>query len=56
MLEKTWQGQAKNFRQEYMLKFTEDLLNKEMRTVKLIVELLTEHCKLTKHMSNLFLS
>lgn len=35
-----------------MFKFTDDLLNKGRRTVKLMVGLLTGHCCLNKHMSN----
>lgn len=40
------QRQVKKFINEYTPKFTETLLNKCKRTVKLIVELLTGHCRL----------
>lgn len=36
-----------------MLKFTEDLLSKGRRTIKLIVGLLTGHRRLNKQMSNI---
>ena len=45
------QRQAKEFIKERSAKFTEDLLRQNRKAIRIIVSLLTGHCRLNRHMS-----
>ena len=47
------QRQAKSFLEERKPKLTEELLNFGRKAVRILVGLLTGHCRLNKHMNNL---
>ena len=47
------QRHTKIFLQERKPKLTAELLNFDLKAVRVLVRLLTGHCRLNKHMSNL---
>ena len=50
------QRQAKQFIKEPSPKFAEDLLRRDRKSVRAVVGMLTGHCRLRKHMSNMGLA